>query len=78
MLQVLIRSDSTRWKNCLSARIQFLGNPRYYAVFIDESINLLLRTSGEHSHQCKFEERIFRSFNMIGKFGLNKYVYPPL
>ena len=55
-------------------RIGWQGNPREYAVWTDESLNLLLRTVVQHVHALRFDERTLASMNLIGALRLNKFI----
>ena len=59
------------------ARIKWAGNPKAYACYIDEGLNLLLRSTAERAHRIKFEYRIFKLFNLVSKLGLNRFIYMP-
>ena len=43
----------------LSLEAPRLGNPKVYSCFLDESLNLTLRTFAEHAHRARQEVRIF-------------------
>eukprot|EP00959_Pyramimonas_sp_CCMP1952_P035051 733780-Pyramimonas_sp.AAC.1 len=58
------------------ARIGFHGNPMVYATWTDESLNSILKTTAEHSHQLTFEARIFYTFSLVSELGLNKWICP--
>ena len=57
---------------CASGR---LGNPRAYSTFLDESLNLMLRTVTAAAHRAKQAWRILHSFHLIGKMNLSPYIY---
>jgi len=40
-----------------------------YATWIDETLNLMLRTLARHAHRAKLEYRIFQLFDMQGRLG---------
>ena len=49
------------------------GNPDYYAMWVDEGLNHVLRKICERAQvHSTFEMRLFRGINMIGSLGLNK------
>ena len=52
-----------------SARSAQQGNPRFYATFLDESLNLTLRDCAARSHRNTMEKRIFRLFALQGALG---------
>ena len=54
--------------SCASRSTQ-CGNPRYYATFLDESLNLTLRDCAARSHRNTMEKRIFRLFALQGALG---------
>ena len=45
------------------------GNPRFYATFLGESLNLTLRDCAARSHRNTMEQRIFRLFALQGALG---------
>jgi hypothetical protein len=53
----------------LSSRARFMGNPKTYSCFLDESLNLVLRNVAAASHRAKQEERIFTHFSLLGSMG---------
>lgn len=58
-------------------RIAYQGNPTFYAVWVDESLNLMFRTVAEHAHPIKFEYRVFKHTNIIAHLGLDPRLYSP-
>ena len=60
-LYIYIGSCASRSTQC--------GNPRYYATFLDESLNLTLRDCAARSHHNTMEKRIFRLFALQGALG---------
>eukprot|EP00959_Pyramimonas_sp_CCMP1952_P459145 9477781-Pyramimonas_sp.AAC.1 len=65
------------WSVPACTRIRWAGNPKFYACYVDEGLNMLLRSTAERSHRIKFEYRIFKLFLLVSKLGLNRYVYVP-
>ena len=57
-----------------SHRIGFQGNCKFYACWIDESLNQLLRTAAQFAHRANHAVRIFELFMLQGKMGLNKFL----
>ena len=58
-------------------RIQWHGNPQAYAVWQDESLNMILRSAAERAHRIKFEQRIFAVFGLISALGVNRHIHVP-
>ena len=56
---------------CLSP----MGNPRFFATFLDESLNMLLRTLAAKAHRKKQAWRILFSFNLVGAMDLSPFVF---
>eukprot|EP00959_Pyramimonas_sp_CCMP1952_P396411 8305544-Pyramimonas_sp.AAC.2 len=58
-------------------RIRWHGNPRFYAVWQDESLNMTLRTAAEKASRIKFEFRIFKIFGLLANLGISRYIHAP-
>ena len=41
-----------------------------YAGFVDESLNMVLRSAAMFAHRSSLEKRVFTLFNMQGAMGL--------
>ena len=73
------RFDTLRVR-CLSSRLslcrsKFQGNPRLYNFFIDEALNRVLRSVGEHAHRVNLEYRIFQLFNLQGLLDVCEFFF---
>ena len=51
-------------------RIREFGNPVNYAGWVDESLNMTLRTAARRAHRRTMEIRVFSSFAMQGRMHL--------
>ena len=51
------------------------GNPRAYSTFLDESLNLVLRTCAQFAHRKNQATRIFSLFALRGAMGLSQYLF---
>ena len=52
-----------------------LGNPKVWSCFLDEGLNLVLRNLAAACHRARQEERIFTSFDLLGKLDWSPYLY---
>ena len=59
----------------LSVQSRELGNPKLFACFTDESLNLVLRNIAEGCHRARQEEQIFTPFNLLGEMGFSSVLY---
>lgn len=59
----------------LAFNIGWLGNSKAYSTFLDESLNLLLRTVTAAAHRAKQAWRILNSLNLIGSMRLSPFIY---
>ena len=57
------------------ARSAWMGNPRFYSTFLDESLNLNLRDAAAAAHRNRMEVRIFRLFALQGSLGLAPFLF---
>ena len=58
-----------------SHRVALMGNCRFYSTFVDESLNLLLRTAGQFAHRANQGLRIFQLFELQGRIGLGSFLF---
>ena len=58
-----------------SHRISFQGNCKYYSCFIDEGLNMVLRTCAQRAHRRHHAVRIFQLFELQGRLGLNSFLW---
>ena len=58
-----------------SARLQWQGNCRVYSTFVDESLNLVLRTAAQFAHRANHALRVLQLFTLQGRLGLNKWLF---
>ena len=56
-------------------RIWFNGNPKLYGGWVDESLNMVLRTVARFAHRNTFEVRVFTLFDLQGGLGLNALIF---
>jgi hypothetical protein len=61
----------------LTIRSRRMGNPRYYSCFVDESLNMILRTVAQFAHRATLEVRVFTMFHLRGSLRLGKYLFSP-
>ena len=54
----------------ISCWIELFGDPMNYAGWIDESLNMSLRTDARRAHRRTMEIRVFASFAMQGRMQL--------
>jgi hypothetical protein len=59
----------------LSLRAYRMGNPRSYACFIDEGLNLILRELAANVHRTTQDERIFAHLQLIGRLNPNLCIW---
>ena len=50
------------------------GNAAWYATWIDESLNLTLRSIARCAHPSTFDVTVLAAFALISELGLNKYL----
>ena len=53
----------------------FNGNPKLYGGWVDESLNMVLRTVARFAHRVTFEVRVFTLFGLQGGLGLNELLF---
>lgn len=58
-----------------SNRLEWMGNPKRYSTFLDESPNLLPRTVTAAAHRVKQSWRVLHSFNLIGTLKLTPFIF---
>ena len=58
----------------MTVRATWMGNPKAYNTFLDESLNLLLRTVTAASHRANQYWRILYFINLIGQLGLSEFI----
>ena len=56
-------------------RIPHFGNPKLYATWIDETLNMMLRTLARHAHPRRLEYRVFQMFDMQGRLGATSHFF---
>ena len=56
-------------------RISFNGNPKLYSGWVDETLNMVLRTCARFAHRATFEVRVFTLFDLQGGMGLNELIF---
>ena len=56
-------------------RIGLQGNCRAYSTFIDESLNLVLRTCAQFAHRAHQGFRILQLFCLQGRLGLKEFIF---
>ena len=56
-------------------RSMWLGNPKCYDTFLDEALNLPLRTCAERAHRLTMETSVFRCFTLIGILGIKSHIF---
>ena len=59
----------------LHARIKENGNPKVYGGWLDESLNMVLRSVGRFAHRANLEIRIFIVFDLQGRLGLRPELF---
>ena len=59
----------------ISCRIADFGNPVNYAGWVDESLNMSLRTAARRAHRRTMEIRVFASFAMQGRMQLRMELF---
>jgi len=59
----------------MSVRAQVHGNPKHYSTFLDESLNLVLRTSAAFAHRTNQVARTIRMMNLQGLLGLSSFLF---
>ena len=53
-------------------RICINGNPRLYGGWLNETLNMMLRTVGRFAHRNRLEIRVFTLFDLQGRLGLTE------
>jgi hypothetical protein len=65
-------------EDCLPyPRASWQGNPAAYSTFIDEGINLAIRTCAAGSHRATLERNVFTCFAVMAQLGANTHLYYP-
>lgn len=59
----------------MTHRVQWQGNCRFYSTYLDESLNLVLRTCAQFAHRANQASRIFHLFALRAKLGLSSYLF---
>ncbi len=52
------------------------GNASLYAAWVDESLNIVLRTLAQRAHPLTFDYRVQQGFLMCAVLGLNPFLGP--
>jgi hypothetical protein len=58
-----------------SQRAYTHGNPRFYSTFVDESLNLLLRTIAAFAHRAHQVARCITMLNLQGALGISAFIF---
>jgi hypothetical protein len=58
-----------------SLRLRWMGNPRCYSTFLDESLNMLLRNVMASAHRAHQSWRTLQGFYLIGRLGLSPHIF---
>ena len=61
----------------IAPSIEFLGSPKAYSCFVDESLNSILRALAMYAHRSRFAFRVFSMWDLQGALRLSVYVPPP-
>jgi len=61
----------------LTLRLQHHGNPRWHSTFLDESLNIVLRTVCAAAHRARMQSRIFHLFALQAQLGLAPFLFGP-
>ena len=56
-------------------RVPRHGNFKLYSCFLDESLNMVLRTVAAFSHRIRQSFRVVYMMNLVGELGLSAYVF---
>eukprot|EP00959_Pyramimonas_sp_CCMP1952_P214267 4483444-Pyramimonas_sp.AAC.1 len=59
----------------LPSRTRFQGSPKWYSVWTDETLNMVLRRVAQAAHALRLQQRVLAAFNIIGSLGLDRYIF---
>ena len=51
-----------------------MGNPKFYSCYVDEGLNMVLRTTIQHAHRTTMEVRVHNMLYLRGALGLSKFL----
>ena len=58
-------------------RSYYLGNPCAYDTFIDEGLNLALRTAADRAHAKTLHKSVYLCFEIMGRLKANVHLFAP-